>query len=44
MKVGDWIQIIAQSKKYNTYIRNMGYIGTIDEIGEDYIQGLCKSY
>ena len=42
MKEGDWVKIIKQSTRYNIHIYNVGYVGKIDELGEDVAQIKCS--
>lgn len=41
MKVGDWVRVIARSKKYNAHINNLGYVGQVDMIVQDAVQITC---
>lgn len=41
MKVGDWVKVVKRSKKYNTHINNLGYVGQIDMIDDDAVQITC---
>lgn len=43
LKVDDWVVILAESKKYNPHIQNVGMIGQIVELWEDGVQLECLS-
>lgn len=41
LNVGDWVKIVARSKKYNAYINNVGYVGEVVQMIDDGIQVEC---
>lgn len=41
ISAGDLVEIVRQSRKYNPYIKNVGYIGIAEVVGDDAVQVNC---
>jgi len=41
LNVGDWVKVVQRSVKYNIHINNVGYVGEVEEVGDDVVQIAC---
>lgn len=41
MKEGDWVKIVKQSTNMNSHIKNVGYVGRIDDMNDFAVQIKC---
>ena len=46
MKIGDYVQIVRQSKTYNPHITNIGYYGIVEDFNDFAVQcqWVCEDF